>query len=208
MTAAPDHVPADPQEWNRRLKEEDEARRAAHLEVIKGGITPETWAPVPSIFIRRPDSKARWGERKVSLKRAIQCFDRCVAIQAQQERNSLTRRARLLKAAKDLGLAAYINRAKISQRVLEAKDEQLGHAFCPLTAADRLAMERPILRWLVPGLIPAEDMTIIGGRPKVGKTRLTIALVAAVLKGEPAMGFEAPACRDVILITDEQSDGG
>jgi RecA-family ATPase len=208
VTAAPDHVPADPQEWNRRLKEEDEARRAAHLEVIKGGITPETWAPVPSIFIRRPDSKARWGERKVSHKRAMQCFDRCVAIQAQQERNSLTRRARLLKAAKDLGLAAYINRAKISQRVLEAKDEQLGHAFCPLTAADRLAMERPILRWLVPGLIPAEDMTIIGGRPKVGKTRLTIALVAAVLKGEPAMGFEAPACRDVILITDEQSDGG
>jgi len=81
-------MPADPQEWSRRLKEEDEARRAAHLEVIKGGITPETWALVPSIFIRRPDSKARWGERKVSHKRAMQCFDRCVAIQAQQERNS------------------------------------------------------------------------------------------------------------------------
>ncbi len=36
------------------------------------------------------------------------CFERCVEIQAKKERNSLRRRARLLKAGKDLGLASYL----------------------------------------------------------------------------------------------------
>ena len=62
MTAAPDHVPADPQEWNRRLKEEDEARRAAHLEVIKGGITPRHGPRCPRSLsadqIPRPDGES------------------------------------------------------------------------------------------------------------------------------------------------------
>ncbi len=38
------------------------------------------------------------------------CFERCVEIQAKKERNSLRRRARLLKAGKDLGLASYLKR--------------------------------------------------------------------------------------------------
>jgi len=37
-------VPADPQEWNRRLQEEHEARRAARLGVITGGMS-EAWTP-------------------------------------------------------------------------------------------------------------------------------------------------------------------
>ncbi len=38
------------------------------------------------------------------------CFEHCVEIQAKKERNSLRRRARLLKAGKDLGLASYLKR--------------------------------------------------------------------------------------------------
>jgi hypothetical protein len=137
----------------------------------------------------------------------MECFERCVYIQAANERNTLRRRARLLKAAKDLGLTQLINRQEISQRVLEAKDQQAGRCFQALSAADRMAMERPRLQWLLPGLIPANDLTILGGRPKVGKTRLAIALAAAVLNGTSVFEQDRPTPREVVLVTDDQADG-
>jgi hypothetical protein len=156
----------------------------------------------------KPKPKAERKARHLSHTKAMACFDRCVEVQAQRERNSLRRRARLLKAAKDLGLAAYINRQEISQRVLEAKARCSGEGFKPLTAADRAAMPKPVVRWLVPGLIPANDLTIIGGRPKVGKTRVAVAIVAAVLRGEPFLEFSAPTSSPpVLLVTDDQSAG-
>jgi hypothetical protein len=129
-------------------------------------------------------------------------------VQAQRERNSLRRRARLLKAAKDLGLAAFINRQEIAQKVLEAKARCSGEGFKPLTAAERAARPKPVVRWLVRGVIPANDMTIVGGRPKVGKTRLALAIVAAVLRGEPFLEFQVAASPPpVLLVTDDQSAG-
>ena len=152
----------------------------------------------------KPVAKAR----HMSHSRAMTCFDRCVEIQANKERNSLRRRARLLKAAKDLGLAAFINRQEIAQRVLEAKARCGGEGFQALTAADRAKMPRPVVRWLLPGLIPASDLTIIGGRPKVGKTRLAVAIAAAVLRGETLFDLPLPAqTHPVLLVTDDQSDG-
>lgn len=146
--------------------------------------------------------------RQMSHTKAMQCFERCIEVQAQRERNSLRRRARLLKAAKDLGLAAYINRQEIAQKVLEAKARCSGEGFKPLTAADRAAMPKPVVRWLVRGLIPANDMTIIGGRPKVGKTRVAVAIVAAVLRGENFLDFPVAAVSPpVLLVTDDQSAG-
>ena len=159
-------------------------------------------------FTPRPDSKAHWGLRQLGHTKAMACFDRCVEVQAQRERNSLRRRARLLKAAKDLGLSAYINRQEIAQRVLEAKARCSGEGFKPLTAADRAAMPKPVVRWLVKGLIPANDLTIIGGRPKVGKTRVAVAIAAAVLRGEPFLDFPvAASAPPVLLVTDDQSAG-
>jgi hypothetical protein len=137
----------------------------------------------------------------------MRCFDRCVEIQARRQRNSLTRRARLLKAAADLGLSKYIDRSEISQKVLAAKDLQQGRCFEAITAAERVVMDRPTVTYLLPGVIPDGDATIIGGRPKVGKTRLAYALAAAVLTGKSALGFDAPAHRPVILISDDQGDG-
>ena len=147
-------------------------------------------------------------QKHLSHSKAMVCFERCVEIQAKRERNSLRRRARLLKAAKDLGLASYLNRAEISQRVLEAKVEEQGQNFRMLTMADRQAMAKPVIRWLLPGVLPAGDLTILGGRPKVGKTRLAMAFAAAVLEGQSCFDMQKPAKpASVILCTDDQSDG-
>ena len=162
----------------------------------------------PQRFTPRADTAAQWGARRMGHSRAMACFDRCVEVQAQRERNSLRRRARLLKATKDLGLAAYINRQEIAQRVLEAKARCSGEGFKPLNAADRAAMPKPVVRWLVKGLIPANDLTILGGRPKVGKTRVAVAIVAAVLRGESFLDFPvAASAPPVLLVTDDQSAG-
>lgn len=162
----------------------------------------------PTPAAPRPSKPKERKARPMSHSKAMACFDRCVEVQAQRERNSLRRRARLLKAAKDLGLAAYINRQEIAQKVLEAKVRCGGEGFKPLTAADRAAMPKPIVRWLVRGLIPSNDLTIIGGRPKVGKTRVAVAIVAAVLRGEPFLEFSVAAeTPPVLLVTDDQSAG-
>jgi hypothetical protein len=183
------------------------AKEGYYSSLIKKAISrPYGAAPVGDSS--RPKPKAERKARHLSHTKAMACFDRCVEVQAQRERNSLRRRARLLKAAKDLALAAYINRQEISQKVLEAKARCSGEGFKPLTAADRAALPKPVVRWLVPGLIPSHDMTIIGGRPKVGKTRVAVAIVAAVLRGEPFLEFSAPTSSPpVLLVTDDQSAG-
>jgi Fe2+ or Zn2+ uptake regulation protein len=162
----------------------------------------------PSRFTPRADTAVRWGQRTLSHTRRMACFDRCVEVQAKQERNSLRRRARLLKALHDLKLQKYINRDEIAQRVLEAKDASQGNRFQALTAADRAAMERPVVRYLLPGILPASDASILGGLAKVGKTRLAVAMVAAVLTGQAMFDLPAPTTtKPVVLVTDDQADG-
>ena len=158
-------------------------------------------------FVKRKDSKAKWGKRSMGCSQALRCFDRAVDRLALTERNTLTRRARLLYIAKALGIASQVNRQEIAQRVLEAKDRQHGRGFQPLTADDRAAMPRPTVTWVIPGLIPEHDSTFIGGRPKIGRTRLSMAIVNAVLKGERLLDFEAATPRPIILVTDDQGDG-
>ncbi len=152
-----------------------------------------------------------WKERNLKAlthSRRMECFSRCVFIQATQERNQFRRRVRLLKAAKDLQLEKFIKAAEIAPLILEAKDRGAGRTFTPLTAAERLAMVRPEVRWVLPGLIPERDLTIIGGRPKVGKSRLSMAIAAAVLTGVPMLDLPAPdpSDRSVVVISDDQSD--
>jgi hypothetical protein len=161
----------------------------------------------PTKFTPRPDSTARWGQRRLSPTRARACLERCIWIQASRERNGLRRRARLLRAAADLGLSKYINRQEIAQLVMEAKDQQQGRGFACLSAADRSAMDRPTVEWLLPGIVPARDLTIIGGRPKTGKTRLAMAAAEAVLNGRSFMENPAPQPGTVILVSDDQADG-
>lgn len=145
--------------------------------------------------------------KKLSHARRMACFERCVEIQSKNERNSLRRRTRLLKAVKDLGLDRYIGRGEISQLVLQVKDRQHGNYYQGLNAADRLGMEWPEVEWLIPGLLPARDLNICGGRAKVGKTAFALAIGAAMLKGQPVAGFDAPnTTRPVIVVSDDQGD--
>jgi len=161
----------------------------------------------PQRFTPRADTAVHWGERRMGHNKRMQCMDRCIEVQARTERNSLRRRVRLLKAVHDLKLQRIYKAQDIGAKILEAKAAATGNTYRPLTAADRAAMEKPVLRWALPGLIPANDLTIIGGRPKVGKTRLAVAVAAAVLRGENLFDLPAPSeRRKVVMVTDDQSD--
>ena len=54
--------------------------------------------------------------------------------------------------------------------------------------------------------IPKTDLTIIGGKPKVGKTRLSIGLARCLLMGEEFLDVKPAGLSKIILITDDQSD--
>ncbi|MEB3184181.1 MAG: AAA family ATPase, partial [Cyanobacteriota bacterium] len=80
--------------------------------------------------------------------------------------------------------------------------------FQGLGSPQRLEMSMPQLEWEIPGCLPARDLTILGGRAKVGKTRLAHALLRCLLCAEDFLGFGAPSGpRPVILISDDQADG-
>jgi len=55
------------------------------------------------------------------------------------------------------------------------------------SAAELLALELPEPRWAVPGLVP-EGVTILAGRPKLGKSWLGLGLAIAVASGGRALG--------------------
>jgi hypothetical protein len=170
---------------------------------------PKAAAPGPSPgFTKRPDTQARWGKVHIGLQRRLSFFHRCIRALVATERNSLRRLARVRHAHAALDLKTAINQKEIGQLILEQIDERTGNRFAALSAADRQAMPIPTVEWEIPDCIPRRDLTIIGGRAKVGKTRLANALVAALLKRRDFLGFgEPPAGRRVILVTDDQGDG-
>ena len=65
----------------------------------------------------------------------------------------------------------------------EADIDRIG----PWTADKLLSLEFPEPRWIVPGLFP-EGLTILAGRPKVGKSWLALDLCIAVAGGRKALG--------------------
>ncbi len=64
------------------------------------------------------------------------------------------------------------------------------------TAADLMAAELPPVRWAVPGIVP-EGVSILAGKPKMGKGWLVLSIQAAVSGGGVALGkvpVERGAC--------------
>lgn len=57
----------------------------------------------------------------------------------------------------------------------------------PKTAAELMAMELPEIRWAVPDIIP-EGVSILAGKPKLGKSWLALGLCVAVSSGGHALG--------------------
>jgi hypothetical protein len=107
-----------------------------------------------------------------------------------------------------MGLKGVLLSQQVGQLILEAHDQRHGNSFQALGSSQRLAMRLPVLAWDIPNCLPSQDLTILGGRAKVGKTRLAHALLRCLLCAEDFLGFGAPERpRPVILISDDQADG-
>ncbi|WP_259724983.1 AAA family ATPase [Synechococcus sp. CS-1332] len=157
-------------------------------------------------LVAKPKPKKR-KPTTLSLSRRLECFRHCINALVSTERNTLRRIVRLRHAIDALKLKGSIRDKEIGAEVLQALDRRVGNTFSLLTAADRDAMPKPVIRWLIPGLIPAGDLTIIGGRPKVGKSRLAVAAARALLLQEDFISFgRPPTLAPVILVSDDQGD--
>lgn len=162
----------------------------------------------PQRFSPRPDTRVRWGKVHLPIPRRLQALEHCIRSLVARERNSLWRYARVREAHAALQLKTALRLQEISQLTLEALDMRNGNRFHALTEDERSAMPPPVVQWEIPGCIPKQDLTIVGGRAKVGKTRLVHALARCLLCAEDFLGFGAPELpRPVILVTDDQGDG-
>jgi AAA domain len=60
-------------------------------------------------------------------------------------------------------------------------------SFGTFTAEELLAEELPEVRWAVPGIVP-EGVTVLAGKPKMGKSWMTLGACVAVVTGGNALG--------------------
>lgn len=65
--------------------------------------------------------------------------------------------------------------------------EKNGHKPGTFTAAELLAMELPAPRWAIPDLLP-EGVTLLAGKPKLGKSWMSLGMAVAVASGGMALG--------------------
>lgn len=83
-----------------------------------------------------------------------------------------------------------------------------GHVAAPqlrpavVTATDVLRMQFPDLRWVVPGLLP-EGLTLLAGRPKQGKSWITLQIALSVATGGLALGETVPQGKALILALED-----
>jgi len=113
----------------------------------------------------------------------------------------------LRAVVKQLDLGQVVKEKDLPERVVAAMSQRMGGSYRALTAEQRQALQLSEVVWLVPGVIPAGDLTFIGGRPKVGKTLLVVDLIRCLLSGESWLGFPSTGVKHtVILVTDDQGD--
>lgn len=60
------------------------------------------------------------------------------------------------------------------------------------TAKDIALLDLPPMRWIVPNLIAENSVTILAGKPKVGKSWLTLQLASAISAGVSFFGQDTP----------------
>jgi archaellum biogenesis ATPase FlaH len=105
-----------------------------------------------------------------------------------------------------MGQVVLIKEDQLIKMIMESQDVLAGNIYKSINAATRIAEGLPELNWLVENRIPKTDLTIIGGKPKVGKTRLSIGLARCLLMGEEFLDVKPAGLSKIILITDDQSD--
>jgi hypothetical protein len=73
-----------------------------------------------------------------------------------------------------------------------------------VTAIDLMAADLPPVRWVVPGILP-EGVTLLAGKPKLGKSWLALGLCVAVAAGGVALGTRKVERGDVLYLALEDN---
>ena len=141
-----------------------------------------------------------------SLAYKMDFFSKYVDRTVRQHRNSIRRLAYLRDVRVKLKLQHVIKEDQLIKMIMESQDVLAGNIYKSINAATRIAEGLPELNWLVENRIPKTNLTIIGGKPKVGKTRLSIGLARCLLMGEEFLDVKPAGLSKIILITDDQSD--
>ena len=141
-----------------------------------------------------------------SLPYKMDFFDRYVDRTVKQHRDSIRRLAYLRDVLKKLKLNHVIKENDLVKKIMESQDILAGNIYKAINAATRISDSLPELEWLVENRIPKNDLSIIGGKPKFGKTRLSIGLAKCLLVGDEFLGIKPAGLSKIILITDDQSD--
>jgi hypothetical protein len=84
------------------------------------------------------------------------------------------------------------------------RPERSGRIPETVTAADLMAVELPPVRWVVPGVLP-EGVTLLAGKPKLGKSWLALGICVAVASGGVALGTRQVEQGDVLYLALEDN---
>jgi hypothetical protein len=80
----------------------------------------------------------------------------------------------------------------------------VGHNFPTFTGADLLAEQMRPVRWAVPEIIP-EGVTLLAGKPKMGKSWMGLGLCVAVATGGVALGTQGVERGEVLYLALEDN---
>jgi hypothetical protein len=145
--------------------------------------------------------------KHLPLHKRLDLFERFLRRSLRRHRNPFRRMVYLRAVVKQLDLGQVVKEKDLPERVVAAMSQRMGGRYRALNAEQRQALQLSEVVWLVPGVIPAGDLTFIGGRPKVGKTLLVVDLIRCLLGGESWLDFPSTGMKHtVILVTDDQGD--
>lgn len=80
-----------------------------------------------------------------------------------------------------------------------------GYKFATITACDLLALELPSVRWAIPDILP-EGVTLLAGKPKLGKSWMAFGLSIAVASGGVALGTKPVERGDSLYLALEDNE--
>jgi DNA-binding transcriptional ArsR family regulator len=84
-------------------------------------------------------------------------------------------------------------------------EKTVGESNLPFRTPDQLLAYTPSdTPWLWRGFLAKQTVTLLAGRPKVGKSTLTFALLAALERGEPFLG-QATVPTKAVVLTEERA---
>ena len=84
------------------------------------------------------------------------------------------------------------------------RPERNGRIPETVTAADLMAADLPPVRWVVPRVLP-EGVTLLAGKPKLGKSWLALGLCVAVASGGVALGTRRVERGEVLYLALEDN---